>query len=79
MTGPSVVMHRRPVAAVSFDFGHIGARAVLVICNDGAVFELDVDAGERGAWVEAAPVPGTERVAVKQAEEENPRPRKAPN
>lgn len=72
-------MHRRPVAATVLVWttseGTVQSE-VIVVCNDGATFGIaDGDA----AWYELTPVPGTERVAVKKAEEDNPRPRKAPN
>jgi hypothetical protein len=42
---------------------------LLVVCDDGAVFELDPN----GAWVERAPVPGTPASHADEIRRQEPR------
>ncbi len=56
-------MARKPTAAV------VIAGLLVVVCDDGAVFELDPD----GAWVDRRPVPGTPAAHADEIRRQEPR------
>lgn len=56
-------MARKPTAAV------VIAGLLVVVCDDGAIFELDPS----GAWVDRRPVPGTPAAHADEIRRQEPR------
>ena len=56
-------MARKPVAAA------VVSSLLMVVCDDGAVYELDPD----GSWVERRPVPGTPAAHADESRSQEPR------
>ena len=56
-------MARKPVAAA------VVANLMVVVCDDGAVYELDPN----GAWVERASIPGTPAAHADEIRRQEPR------
>ena len=59
----ATTMARKPMAAA------VVGSLLIVVCDDGAVFELDPN----GAWVERAPVPGTPASHADEIRKQEPR------
>jgi len=59
----STTMARKPVAAA------VVSSLLIVVCDDGAVYELDPD----GSWVERRPVPGTPAAHADEIRRQEPR------
>lgn len=58
-----MTMARKPMAAA------VVGTLLIVVCDDGAVFELDPN----GAWVERAAVPGTAAAHADEIRRQEPR------
>lgn len=56
-------MARKPMAAA------VIANLMVVVCDDGSVYELDPD----GAWVERRPIPGTAAAHADEIRRQEPR------
>ncbi len=56
-------MARKPVAAA------VVSSLLLVVCDDGAVYEMDPD----GSWVERRPIPGTPAAHSDEIRRQEPR------
>jgi hypothetical protein len=59
----ATTMARKPVAAA------VVGSLLLVVCDDGSVFELDPN----GAWIERVPVPGTAAAHADEIRRQEPR------